>query len=64
MRSHDLGDDLILGRQLDFEIAEFCPEVSLACVAASFEGRGPVLEELLLSSIEYRGVQAVPVADV
>src|SRR3954447_402677 len=62
---HQFGDDLVLALEL---VAQRGDGAEVLCLGrgdlAAIEGRGPVLEELLLPEIEQRGRELMLVAEV
>src|SRR5262245_4811601 len=67
MLLHELGEDLVLALELVLEggdLAVLGVLVGLAALAVILEGRGAVLEELLLPQVEEVNGQAMLLTDV
>ena len=61
---HQFGDDLVLALELVAQRGDGPLEVALERRVLPLEGRGAVLEELLLPEVEQRGRELMLVAEV
>ena len=64
MLSHQLGQDLVLRLDLPFQVGDALLSCGVVGWPLRFEGGRAVLEEVLLSAVEDRGLQAEFIAEL